>query len=195
MVNTTPADVQQNTTDDKGCATFVGLKLVPTYQASVDVPGYVSPSNKQKAPDGGLLVDTSLGGLVRGSVSIDYAKARSFSVSLATPAGATTASSIPLRIGRNSPALAEYTPPICTSTVIAACTTGLPGTVQALYPGTYVVKAGACTEVDASAVNVDVSGKPSVVPTASIPLGAVTVNVKDLTGAPVVGRLVKFTTV
>ena len=196
LVSTSPSDIEQEETDSSGCATFIGLNLSPNYQASLNVPGNVGTNNAQLAPPGGLAVDTSSGNLFRNATAIEYAKARSLNVAMTAPSGAPIASPIALVVGRNSPTMVEFTPPTCLGVVISACMTGFPGTVKSLYPATYSVRAGGCSSSDptlTSAVSKDITGDPATTLTADIPLGAITVTVKNLLGSPISGRVVSFT--
>lgn len=184
----TPSDTKTETTDSASCATFVGLSS-GQYDGSANVAGYVGPANLQLTPLDNA-VDTTTVSMPR--VNLTYAKARSLTVTRTVPAGATIAGGIPLRIGRNSPILAEYTLGTCPGVVIGSCTSGFPGTVQALYPATYQIKAGSCTDSSNPTKAVDVSGDPQTVATVNLPLGAITVTVRTLLGVPVVGRTVVF---
>jgi prepilin-type N-terminal cleavage/methylation domain-containing protein len=185
----TPSDTKTETTDSAGCATFVGLSS-GQYDGSANSAGYVGLANLQSTPLDNP-VDTTTVSLPR--VNLTYAKARSLDVTWTAPAGATIATGIPLRIGRNSPILAEYTLGTCPGVVIGSCTSGFPGTVQALYPATYQIKAGACTDSSNPTKAVDVSGNPLNVATVNLPLGAISVTVKNLLGVPITGRAVTFT--
>jgi prepilin-type N-terminal cleavage/methylation domain-containing protein len=176
---------QTTSTDGTGCTIFT--RTPGSYTASANTPGYVGTLNTQ-AVSKVVTPNLTAGTLVQNDVT--YAQARSVDVALDIPAGATVATGIPLRVGGSF--VSEATVPTCVSTPTSACTTGLPGTISNLYPDTYVVKAGACT--DAFSQSMALTGAASAArQTATLQLGAITVSVKTLVGSTaVVGRTVTF---
>jgi prepilin-type N-terminal cleavage/methylation domain-containing protein len=171
------------TTGDDGCAVFTGLSPA-TYSASASMSGYTGFTNSQNATLGSLGV--TAGGVTRGTLTYDTV--RSVSVALDSPAGAVIPSTMPLRVGDSY--LSEYTLSTCPGTVTSSCTSGLPGTVQALFPEVYTVKVGACTETSPSSVSVDLRTAGTSTPSVTVPVGAPTIKVQTALGTAIVGRTV-----
>jgi hypothetical protein len=188
-VTMTPASgtvpAPQDTLDD-GCASFSGL-TPGSFTAGVSATGYVGTTNSQIVTQSSVAVSSTAP--VRPNLT--YAAARSAIVALDLPVGSTLATGVPLRLGGTY--VTEHTIPTCISTSTSECITGLPGTLKNLYPDTYTtVKAGVCTETSPSSSSVALTGAATVVPTVTVPLGAITVRVQNLLGTPIVGRAVTF---
>jgi len=176
------------TTGDDGCAIYVGL-TPGTYSASADMTGYMGTANTQLATVGSL-------GVTAGTVAraaLLYDTERSVNVLFNGPVGALVPATLVLRAGDSY--VPEVTLPICTGSTTSACTTAVPGTVNNLFPETYTIKAGACTESSASQTVIDLRAPASNGTTVTVPIGAATVKVA-LTLTPTIGiagRTVTFT--
>ncbi len=171
------------TTGDDGCAVFTGVSPA-TYSVSASMTGYTGVANTQTATLGSLGV--SAGGVTRGTLTYDTT--RMVSVALDSPTGAVIPSTMPLRVGDSY--LSEYTLSTCPGTVTSSCTTGLPGTVKALFPEVYTVKVGACTETSPSSVSVDLRTAGTSTPSVTVPVAAPTIKVQTGSGTYIVGRTV-----
>jgi prepilin-type N-terminal cleavage/methylation domain-containing protein len=185
LTPTTGSVVGPQSTGDDGCTAFSGFPL-GTYIASPDLAGYVGLTNTRFPQQTAAVADSSL---VRSTLT--YAAARSATVSLGPPAGATPATGIPMRLG--STYIVERTVNPCTGSSTSECTTGWAGTTKYLYPTTYTMKAGACADAAASVASVALTVAPSVVPTVTVPLGAINVRVQTtVLGTPIATRTVTF---
>jgi len=121
--------------------------------------------------------------------SLDYDAAASLAVALDAPTGSVVPSALRLRVGDTY--LSEYSLPTCTGSDTSACTTGVPGTISGLFPETYTVKVGACTETDPSSVRLDLKTATGSPPAVTLPVAAVKVVVQTrVTALPVTGRTV-----
>lgn len=157
-------------TGQDGCAVFTGL-AEGSWSATVDQVGYTGAQNTQA-------VTASLGVVAnqvrRGTISYDTR--RDVNAVLTTPAGAALPTGtvipagLPLRVGGSY--VTESTPPSCTATAIVttACSTGIPGTIRALFPEVYAVKAGSCTETTPSSVSVDLRPQSANGTTVNVPM-------------------------
>lgn len=176
------------TTGDDGCAIYT--ELTPgTYSATASTAGYVGKDNVQTATASSLAA--TAGTVSRASLLYDTE--RNVKVVFDGPVGAIVPSTLVLRAGNSY--VAESTLPICLTGATSACTTAVPGTVSHLFPETYGIKAGACTEAAASQVAVDLRPSAANNTTVTVPMGAATVKVANIltptTG--IAGRTVTFT--
>jgi prepilin-type N-terminal cleavage/methylation domain-containing protein len=187
-----PTPAAQNTLDD-GCASFSGLEP-GSYTAGVNVAGYVGTANQQAVTQSPVTVSVT----APARQALKYAAPRSVNVVLDLPSGSalTTAGVVPRLDGTYAAfdgSFAERTINACTSTSTSECATGMPGMFKNLYPDTYTIKAGRCVETNASSNSIVLTGAASVVPTVTVPLGAITVKVQKLDGSAIVGRQITFT--
>ena len=169
------------TTDDHGCAVFVGLSPA-NYTATLNVLGYVGLSNAQSTVKSGLGV--TVGTVSRGQISYDTT--RNVVVTVSAPVtGGVLPSGLPIQLSSSSLSgtlntLTGY--PACPSsgTPASACatapTSSANGQAAGLYPGIYTVKLGACTETTPSQNTVDLTSSSSSGTTVGVPLGAITIN-------------------
>ncbi|GAB6904004.1 prepilin-type N-terminal cleavage/methylation domain-containing protein [Kineosporia succinea] len=187
------------TTGDDGCAVFTGL-ADGAYSATANQAGYVGTANTQSAPSRTVNVTATQSSTGNGAavgtlskVDLPYDTARSLTYTYASPMSGVTAlaSGIPLRISRSG--LTETTvSATCASSSTSMClTTTTPPQIQALYPGTYTVKAGSCTPAGPSQGQVNIQDAAASGGAVSIPMGALTIQVKGLLGSS--SRLVTIT--
>jgi hypothetical protein len=172
-------------TGGDGC-TFFSNFATGVYTATPNLAGYVGTSNTLSPQ---LSVSAANPTLVRATLT--YAAARSANVALDLPAGSTLVPGVVVQL--QGTFMTVHSIPTCLSTTTSECITGLPGMLKNVYPDTYTVKAGTCTETAPSAQSIPLTGAASALPTVTVPFGAITVNVQTLLGAPVVGRPVTFT--
>ena len=171
-------------TGDDGCAVFTGL-APGNYTVSSSMTGYAGTGNVQAVTTSSVAV--TAGGISRRS--LDYDAAASLAVALDAPTGSVVPSALRLRVGDTY--LSEYSLPTCTGSDTSACTTGVPGTISGLFPETYTVKVGACTETDPSSVRLDLKTATGSPPAVTLPVAAVKVVVQTrVTALPVTGRTV-----
>lgn len=180
-----PGTVTRVTGDD-GCAVFAG-QAVGSYTATASMAGYAGVGNTQTASVGSLGVTAAT--ISRGTLMYDTT--RSVVVQLDSTAGAHVPDGMPLRLGDTY--LPEATYPLCSGTPTAACTSGTPGTVQGLFPEVYAIKVGACTEVTPSLATVDLRPAAADGSTVTVPVGTVTVEVRNAIGTSLAGRTVTAT--
>ena len=162
------------TTEDDGCVVFTGL-AAGTWSASASVAGYAGTTNVQAASIGSLGV--TAGGLARGTLYYDVAG--SVAVSFDAAPGTLVPSQMPLRIGGTF--MTEYSLGTCPTTVVAGCTTGVPGTIKGIFPDNWTVKVGSCVETTPSSATIDlrsVTGTQNL----TLPVAAPTVTIKNLVG-------------
>lgn len=126
------------TTGSDGCAVFAGL-APGTYTASIDQPGRVASTGRQALTTAGL--DVSASRVTRTTVYHDVSRSRRFV--LAPPAGHAVPAG--LAVAMSGTFLPESAVPACSSPA-ASCTTGVPGTLQTLFPDTYALWAGTCSD-------------------------------------------------
>jgi prepilin-type N-terminal cleavage/methylation domain-containing protein len=185
-VTLSPGNVSHTTGDD-GCAVFAALSP-GTYSVSASMAGWAGIANTQAASVTNLGV--SAAGITRGNLLYDTT--RSVNVQLNSTTGAYLPSTMPLRLGDSY--VPETTYPVCSGTPTAACSSGLPGTVQALFPAVYTVKVGACAETSPSQATVDVRPSEQPTPTVTVPVATVAIDVrKILVGTSLAGRVVTAT--
>lgn len=188
VVTLTPGSSLTETTGDDGCAVFTGL-TPGTYTASANSIGYVGTVNTQAAAVTNLGV--TAGGVGRGTLLYDAE--RTINVVFDAPTGSIVPANLPLRLGDSY--VPEVTLPICTGSSTSACTSAVPGTVTNLFPESYTVKAGSCSETTASQIAADLRPTTTEGSTVTVPVGAATVKVA-LNAAPalgVAGRTITFT--
>ena len=188
-VTLTPGGVSRVTGSD-GCAVFTGL-TPGSYTATTSAAGYVSSLNLPVATATGLGV--AAGEVRRGSILLDTARTLVVTTDAATGAVLpTTPTGLPLRVGNAYKP--EFTLPTCLAVITDACTSGLPGTVQSLFPETYVVKVGTCIEATTaltSQQSIDLRPESANGATVTVPVASVNVDVKR--GAvSQAGRVVTF---
>jgi prepilin-type N-terminal cleavage/methylation domain-containing protein len=174
-------------TGSDGCAVFTGL-TPGSYSATTSATGYVSSLNVPVATATGLGV--AAGEVRRGAILLDAA--RTLVVATDAAAGAVYPAGLPLRVG--SAYKPEFTVPACTTPVVTACTSGLPGTVQSLFPETYAVKVGTCIEATTaltSQQSIDLRPDAAAGATVTVPVASVKVDVKRGTASQA-GRVVTF---
>lgn len=166
------------TTDDSGCAVFVGVNP-GTYTATLNVLGYVGLGNLQQTLKTGLGV--TVGTISRGSISYDTT--RNVVVTVASPVtGGVIPSGLPIQVSSSTlGAFVTYSACPASGTPTSACATAptasTNGQVAGLYPSIYTVKLGACTEITPSQNQVDLSSSTANGSTVAVPLGAITVNI------------------
>jgi len=174
-------------TGDDGCAVFTGL-APGTYSVSTSMAGYAGTTNAQAITAGSLGV--TAGGITR--YTLMYDTAATLAVALDAPGGSVVPANLRLRVGDTY--LPEYSLPTCVGSDTSACTTGVSGTVSGLFPETYTVKVGACSETNPSSVRIDLKSAPGSPPSVTVPVAAPNVIVQTrVGGTPVVGRTVTFT--
>lgn len=167
------------TTDDSGCAVFVGLSA-NSYTASLSVLGFVGLNNAQ------LVQKDSLGVIV-GKVSrydITYDSVRNVVVKVSAPVtGGVIPSGLPIQISSSNISSGLLIgPPACpgsgtpTSACATAPTTSANGKADGLYPAIYTVKLGACTESAPSQNQIDLSSPAANGGIVTVPMGAITIN-------------------
>ena len=180
VVSLNPGSINETTGDD-GCVVFTGL-VPATYTASASSIGYVGTVNTQAAAITSLGV--TAGDVARGTLLYDTQ--RSLNVLFDAPVGAIVPANLPLRIGDSY--VPESTLPICAAGATSACTTAVPGTINNLFPESYAIKAGSCTEATPSQASIDLRPVAANGSTVTVPVGAVTVKVV-LAALPTVGIL------
>lgn len=184
-VTITPGGKTETTGDD-GCVVFT--ELAPgSYSATASTTGYVGTADTQAASINNLAV--TAGDVGRGILLYDTV--RSVKVLFDAPGGAIVPAGLVLRAGDSY--IPESTLPLCPGA--AACTTAVPGTVNSLFPESYTIKAGSCSEGTPSQVAVDLRPVGANGTTVTVPVGAATVKVAFVATPTVgiVGRNVTFT--
>jgi prepilin-type N-terminal cleavage/methylation domain-containing protein len=171
------------TTGADGCAVFPAL-APGTYTAAVSTPGYVGTANTMAATLPNLAVAAQ--SITRGT--LDYDQGRSLDVGLSSPAGAVVPPELTPRIG--DAYVPETSPPACPASG-NACTHGLPGRIDNLFPEVYDVSLGACTASPRSTASVDLRGTTPAT-SVTVPVGTVDVDVRH-GGASLAGRTVVAT--
>lgn len=188
VVSLSPAG-RTGTTGEDGCAVFTGLPA-GTYAATVDTTGYVGSANARTTTLGSIGV--AAGTIGRGTILYDTDRAAQLVLSgpatgYAAPAG--------LRTVLRSSYVSETAYPVC-SGAAAGCVTALPGTAQYLFPTVYDVWTGTCADAKAAAgavTTTDLTPQTADGITVTVRTGAALVQVKNLLGADVAGRVVTAT--
>lgn len=180
-----PSRAATRLTGDDGCAVFAALSP-GAYGVAASAYGYVGTQNTASVS----VASVSVAAASITRTTITYDAARSVAVVLGD-ATASLPAGMPLRVG--SSYVTETTLPTCPNPVTSACTSGLPGTVQSLFPAAYTVKVGACTETSPSQVTVDLRGTATSTPSVTVPVGTVTVDVRNHSGTSLAGRTVTVT--
>lgn len=172
---------QTITTGDDGCALFTGL-TAGTYTATANLAGYVGSGGLQQTTAGSL-------GVVANQVtraSLLYDTTRSLAVTWSSGAAAVPAG-MPLMV-RNS-YLTARTLPACTAVAASpqSCLDPLPGNVNTLFPASYDVWAGSCSDAVVPVTGNLTASSGSAVPV-TVGLARVHVNTVNLLGLPLTGR-------
>jgi prepilin-type N-terminal cleavage/methylation domain-containing protein len=178
QVTVSPGGLSRTTGDD-GCAVFTGL-TPGTYTASANSIGYVGTVNTQAASVSNLSV--TAGHVSRGSLLYD--SNRSVNYVFDAPATAAVPPGLPIRFGDSY--VPEATLPTCIASSTSACGTAVPGTVKNLFPESYTLKAGSCTEATPSQTSVDLRSTTANGTSITIPVGTVTVKVA-VSALPTIG--------
>jgi prepilin-type N-terminal cleavage/methylation domain-containing protein len=170
------------TTGDDGCALFTALSP-GTYTATANVSGYVGSGGLQQTTVSGVGVTANQ--VVR--ASLVYDTVRRMTVAWSTGSTATVPSTMPLMV-RNT-YLSARTLPGCGAVTASpqSCTNTLPGTVDALFPASYDVWAGGCSDAVQPVTASLTADTGSAVPV-TIGLGRVHVTTNSLLGLPLTGR-------
>ncbi|MGQ7298246.1 prepilin-type N-terminal cleavage/methylation domain-containing protein [Quadrisphaera sp. KR29] len=158
------------TTGSDGCAVFAGLDP-GTYRATVDQPGRVASSGYQAASTADLVV--SAGQVTRASLFHDVARTQPFV--LEPPAGYQVPAGVPVVL-RDS-FIADTTAPACGTAPVRSCATGVPGELQGLFPDTYALWAGTCSDADDAPASFDATQAAGGATPVGVPLGGVAVTV------------------
>ncbi|TNM64495.1 prepilin-type N-terminal cleavage/methylation domain-containing protein [Streptomyces sp. NP160] len=159
---------QTRTTGTDGCAVFTGL-APGTYTATTDQPGRVTSTGYQAMSTPGLSVES--GRVARGSLYQDVERSQRFV--LAPPAGYAVPAGVPV-VFRDS-YVSDTTAPACGGSPVRTCATGVPGELQHVFPDTYALWAGTCSDAaGTSPASFDATALGGSGTTATIPLGGVT---------------------
>jgi len=165
------------TTGSDGCVAFTGLSA-GSYSATVGQSGYVGTANTQVAKTS--VMSISAGNVAR--ASLEYDVERSLDVGFDAPVSSyVVPSGLPIRIGNSF--VTESTAPTCTGSETAACITAVPGQLRHLYPESYTVKAGSCTETDASQALINLVPAQTSTPSLAVPMAAVTLTLTRASGS------------
>lgn len=184
QVTLSPGSITRTTGAD-GCAVFVGLTAGQNYTASANQTGYVSNTNAQQLQNANLGVRASE--VTRGTLLYDTAA--SMNLTWDIPAGYPVPN-LPLLL-RNS-YLSDRSYPSCSSLggTVAGCVDGVPGTAQNLFPATYDVWAGSCTDARTPVtVTLAAGGSQNV----AVPLAPVRISFVDGMGQPLSAAAVQVT--
>ncbi len=175
-------------TGSDGCVVFAGL-TDGSYSVSVGQTGYVGTANAVAARSQTVGVAT---GVVTRSTLL-YDTERTINFALNSPVtGAVQPTGLLVRIGNTY--LSETTVgAVCTGSSTSVCRTGIPGQILHLFPETYVIKMGSCSGTDVSQALLDNRLAVNNNATVTIPMGALTVRLKNLLGADLAGRTVTIT--
>ena len=188
VVSLAPAGGTETTGED-GCAVFTGLPA-GTYAATVDATGYVGSTNARTTTLGSIGVVA--GGIGRGTILYDTDRAAALVLS-----GPATGYAVPtgLRTVLRSSYVSETVYPVC-SGAASGCVTALPGTAQYLFPTVYDVWTGTCADAKAAAgavTTTDLTAEAADGATVTVRTGAALVQVKNLLGVSLAGRVVTAT--
>lgn len=178
LVSLSPGGATRTTGSD-GCAVFTGL-APGTYTASIDQPGRVASTGYQAVSTTALTVNA--GRVARASIFNDVVRSQAFT--LAPPAGYSVPSGLSI-VFRDS-FVTDTTAAACGSSPVRTCATGVPGELRNLYPDTYALWAGTCSDAADSPASFDATpsgGSGSSVP---VPLGGVAASTTQ-GGAPSTG--------
>jgi prepilin-type N-terminal cleavage/methylation domain-containing protein len=173
---------QTITTGDDGCALFTGL-AAGTYTATANVADYVGSGGLQQTTVASLGVVANQ--VTRGSLVYDTARA--ISVAWSAPGTVSVPTGIPLML-RNS-YLTARSFPACSAVTASpqSCVSSMPGTVTTLFPASYDVWAGSCSDaVQPAAVNLT-NDTGAAVPV-TVGLAQVHINTVTALGVPLIGR-------
>lgn len=173
------------TTGIDGCAVFVGLAVDADgtdYTAAVNQAGYTGPANVQAVQ--------GTAGVLAGNVAqleLTYDQTRTLTLQPAAPAGFSPPPGLPVGV-RSSFVLGGQLLPACPAAG-QACASGVPGTVQGVFPGVYDVWAGRCLypRPAGAGASVDATAADAVI---DVPLQGVQIWVSDA-GAPLSGWTVR----
>ena len=180
-VPVTLSDGRSITTGDDGCALFTGL-APGTYSATANVAGYVGSGGLQQTTASSIGVTANQ--VVR--ATLVYDTTRQLSVGWST--GAVTPPSTVALMVRNT-YLTARTLPACSAVTAnpQSCTTTLPGTVDALFPASYDVWAGTCSDA-VQPVTTNLTADTGAAVPVTVGLGRVHVDVRTVLGIPLTGR-------
>jgi prepilin-type N-terminal cleavage/methylation domain-containing protein len=169
------------TTGDDGCALFTGL-APGTYTATANLAGYVGSGGLQQTTVSSIGVTANQ--VTRATLVYDTVR----QLSVAWSTGAVTVPSTVSLMVRNS-YLSARTLPACTAVVASpqSCTNTLPGSVDTLFPASYDVWAGTCSDAVQPVTSNVTSDTGAAVPV-TVGLGRVHVDVKNLLGIVLTGR-------
>ena len=181
-VTISPSNVTRLTGPD-GCAVFVNLDAGVSYTAQAAQAGFVGAVN---APVTSLSQGVAAGTVTRAELTYD--RTRSATVAWAAPVGHLPPAGLPLRYRSSYVSDGAFfaTCPAGGS----ACTTGVPGLANNLFPAVYEMNAGTCVDARTGKGDVDlVSGDGAL----TVPLAGFRVTVRDVGGVPRPGRAVTAT--
>lgn len=170
------------TTGDDGCALFTGL-AAGTYSATANVLGYVGSGGLQQTVVSSIGVTANT--ITR--ASLVYDTTRALSVAWSTGSAAAVPSTMPLMV-RNT-YLSARTLPACSAVAASpqSCLDGSTNTLNNLFPASYDVWAGSCSDaVQPTTVNLTPDTGATV--PATVGLARVKINVLTALGVPLVGR-------
>lgn len=168
------------TTGVDGCAVFSQL-AVGTYSVNLDTAGYVGASNTQLTVVNG--VGVSAGQVAHADLLYD--QATSIGVQAGVAAGVDVPAGIPLMM--RSAYLSDWL--LATCGPASACSTGMPGQIQNLFPTQHSLWAGSCHDAKtaASVLVVDLGSAAVRGSTVTVPMATADVEVL-VNGTPTSGR-------
>lgn len=173
---------RQVTTGTDGCAVFTGL-TPGVYTAAVNQAGYVASTAAVAGSVGNLSV--TAGGVVRGTMLYDEARTMKVALSAAAPYSPPTGLQLSLRNSYRN----DRPFPYCSATSGQSCVDAVPGSITTLFPATYDVRAGTCSDATAVA-SVDVTDPSADGATATLTVARAHVDVTNLLGSQLPGRTV-----
>ncbi len=166
------------TTGSDGCAVFTGL-TPGSYSATVDQVGRVAATGFQAVSTPTLSVTS--GRVQRASLSVDLARTQAFA--LAPPSGYAVPSG--MRIVLRDSFVTDLVVPGCGGSPTRSCATGVPGQLESLFPDTYALWAGTCSDAeDTSPATFDATPVTGSGSTVGVPLGGVQVVGPPTSGTP-----------
>ena len=168
------------TTGSDGCAVFSDLSPSVAYTAAVEQSGHVAKAGTKRLLSSPFSVTAS--GVTR--VPLSYDRTGTLTAGFSAPGSYPAPAALGVTVSAPDQLLRQ-----CASSDPYGCVTGSPRTAGALYPATYSVWAGLCSDGRSTApvsATVTSGGTTHV----TLPLAAVQVQVQSSTGAPLTGRSV-----
>jgi hypothetical protein len=168
------------TTGTDGCAVFTNLDE-DTYTASADTVGYVGVQNTQVATVSSIGVTAA----EVARATMVYDTDRSVTLQAGGPGGYTLPDDVPLMLRNTYVSASQY--PTCVGSG-TGCVTGFPGEARYLFPATYDVWAGVCSDAQ-TPTTFDLAPASADGSTVSVAMGSALVDVQ-VAGVSTAGRTV-----